>query len=492
MKQLGILDAAFINLERGSTPQHIASLGIYDPSTAPGGKVRFKQLIATFERRLDNQPLFRTRLVQVPGGLDRPYWVKDERFDVEFHLRHIALPSPGDWRQLCIQVARLHSRPLDMSKPLWEAYIIEGLDRIPGLPKGSFAIMVKIHHSLVDGMGGNSIAALIHDLVPDPAPTDSDEPLPRLVDITPGMAELLSRATVNGIKNVVGVVSGAAGNSLRLARYAAGVATGDYPGIDMQAPKTRFNQSVSPHRVFTAAEFSLQDFKAIKDAAGVKINDVALAVVGGALQRYLDDLGEAPSAALAAAIPVNMRARRESSEDHNQVGSIFTSLHTDIADPAARLQAIHRSSLDAQRAGDASPLVDMLKLAGVFTPAITRPVANFWARNHLSSYLPVNISTVVSNVPGPDQPLYCSGARLMDYYGLGVLTPGVGLFHMVFSYCGKMTVSVLADRAMLPEPEHYKRCLEASLQALAAAVLPRTRRKAAPRKAQKKPARRRV
>ncbi|HBQ40706.1 MAG TPA: wax ester/triacylglycerol synthase family O-acyltransferase, partial [Halieaceae bacterium] len=134
----------------------------------------------------------------------------------------------------------------------------------------------------------------------------------------------------------------------------------------------------------------------------------------------------------------------------------------------------------------------MLKLAGVFTPAITRPVANFWARNHLSSYLPVNISTVVSNVAGPDQPLYCSGARLMDYYGLGVLTPGVGLFHMVYSYCGKMTVSVLADRAMLPDPEHYKRCLEASLQALAAAVLPRTRRKAAPRKAQKKPARRRV
>ncbi|MDP4917054.1 MAG: wax ester/triacylglycerol synthase family O-acyltransferase, partial [Haliea sp.] len=151
MKQLGILDAAFINLERGNTPQHIASLGIYDPSTAPGGKVRFKQVIATFERRLDNQPLFRTRLVQVPGGLDRPYWVKDERFDVEFHLRHIALPSPGDWRQLCIQISRLHSRPLDMSKPLWEAYIIEGLDRIPGLPRGSFAIMTKIHHAMVDG-----------------------------------------------------------------------------------------------------------------------------------------------------------------------------------------------------------------------------------------------------------------------------------------------------------------------------------------------------
>jgi|TARA_R100000005_G_scaffold96203_1_gene81399 WS/DGAT/MGAT family acyltransferase len=491
MKQLGILDAAFINLERGNTPQHIASLGIYDPSTAPGGKVRFKQVIATFERRLDNQPLFRTRLVQVPGGLDRPYWVKDERFDVEFHLRHIALPSPGDWRQLCIQVARLHSRPLDMSKPLWEAYIIEGLDRIPGLPKGSFAVMIKIHHSLVDGMGGNSIAALIHDLVPSPDPGASPEPLPRLVDITPGMAELLSRATVNGIKNVAGVISGAASNSLKLARYAAGVVKGDYPGPDMQAPKTRFNAPVSPHRVFTAAEFKLQDFKAIKDAAGVKLNDVALAVVGGALQRYLEQCGEAPDAALSAALPINMRARRASSEDHNQVGSVFTCLHTDIADPAAQLQAIHHSSLDAQKAGSVSPLVDMLKLAGVLTPALTRPVANFWARNHLSSYLPVNVSTVVSNVAGPDQPLYCAGARLMDYYGLGVLTPGMGIFHMVFSYCGKVTVSVLADRAMLPDPEHYRDCLEDAYQALAVAVVPATRRQSSPRK-QKKPARRRV
>ena len=491
MKQLGILDAAFINLERGNTPQHIASLGIYDPSTAPGGKVRFKQVIATFERRLDNQPLFRTRLVQVPGGLDRPYWVKDERFDVEFHLRHIALPSPGDWRQLCIQISRLHSRPLDMSKPLWEAYIIEGLDRIPGLPRGSFAIMTKIHHAMVDGMGGNSIVALIHDLVPTPEASAERDAVPRLVDTTPGVAELLSRATVNGIKNVAGVVSGAASNSLRLARYAAGVAKGDFPALDMQAPKSRFNHPVSPHRVFTAAEFELQAFKLIKDAADVKLNDVALTVVGGALLRYLSKLGEAPQAPLAAAIPINMRTRREASPDHNQIGSVFTSLHTDIADPCAQLQAIHTSSLDAQRAGEVSPLVDLLKLAGVFTPALTRPVADFWARNHLSGYLPVNVSTVVSNVAGPDQPLYCAGARLVDYYGLGVLTPGMGIFHLVFSYCGKITVSVLADRAMVPDPEQYRDCLNESFQALYDAVLPPSKAQAAHRR-QKKPAKRRV
>ena len=134
MKQLGILDSAFVNLEQTNTPQHVGGMGIYDPSTAPGGFVRFKDVIASFERRLGDLPLFRTRLVEVPGGLDRPYWIKDANFDVEFHLRHIALPQPGDWRQLCIQTARLHSRPLDMSRPLWEAYIIEGLDNIPNPP----------------------------------------------------------------------------------------------------------------------------------------------------------------------------------------------------------------------------------------------------------------------------------------------------------------------------------------------------------------------
>ncbi|MFU8763158.1 MAG: wax ester/triacylglycerol synthase family O-acyltransferase [Haliea sp.] len=487
MKQLGILDSAFINMEQPSTPQHVGSLGIYDPSTAPGGKVRFKQVIATFERRLANQPLFRTRLVKVPGGLDRPYWVKDARFDVEFHLRHIALPKPGDWRQLCIQVARLHSRPLDMGRPLWEAWIIEGLDGMPGLPAGSFAVYTKIHHSLVDGMAGSSIVALIHDLVADPQAAAEDES-PRLVDPQPSVAELLARASINGIRNVAGLVSGSLSTSAQLARYLTAILRQAVPPPDMSAPKTRFNRQVGPHRVFTAAEFDLQRILALKNAAGVKVNDVALAITGGALQHYLTALEEAPAAALVATIPLNMRTRRESSDDNNQVGSVFTSLHTDIADPRQRLLAIHQSAIEAQRSGENSPLVDVLKLAGVFAPALTRPVLGFWARNHLSSHLPVNVTTVVSNVAGPDFPLYCAGARLVDYYGLGVLTPGLGIFHMFFSYCGKVTISVLADRAMLPEPERYQTCLESALAELERALLPPTRR----RQKQKKPALRRV
>ncbi|MEP4146432.1 MAG: wax ester/triacylglycerol synthase family O-acyltransferase [Halioglobus sp.] len=471
MKQLGILDSAFINLEQTNTPQHVGGLGIYDPSSAPGGFVRFKDVISGFERRLSKQPLFRTRLVEVPGGLDRPYWVKDANFDVEFHLRHIALPEPGDWRQLCIQVARLHARPLDMSRPLWEAYIIEGLDKIPGLPKGCFAIYTKMHHALVDGAGGSSFMALIHDLMPNPSPTDEEEEEPRLVDVEPSVTELLSKASINSVKNTASLLRGTVKNSIQLGKYALDVARDEIPAPDISAPKTILNQAVGPHRVFDAAEFPLEGFKDIKNAAGVTINDVALSIVGGALQRYLAKKGEAPNeGSLAAGIPLNMRTRRGVTDDNNQVGSVYASLHTDVTDPLERLMAITQSTAEAKESGEKSPLVDVLQIAGAFSPAVAKAAAGIWSRNQLSSLLPVNISTVVTNVMGPDFALYCSGAKLVDYYGLGVLTPGMGLFHAVFSYAGKVTLSVLGDRNIMPDPELYHACLVESYEELYAAA----------------------
>lgn len=471
MKQLGILDSAFINLEQVNTPQHVGGLGIYDPSTAPGGFVRFKDVIAGFERRLGKLPLFRTRLVQVPGGLDRPYWVKDANFDVEFHLRHIALPEPGDWRQLCIQAARLHSRPLDMSRPLWEAYIIEGLDNIPGLPAGSFAVYTKMHHSLVDGAGGSSFMAALHDLSPNPDEEEVDTQ-PHLADTDPGMAELLSRASVNQVKNTLQLARGTASNALQLGKYALDIARKKIPAPDVDAPKTILNKSVGPHRVFDAAEFPLAAFKDIKNSTGVTLNDVALCIIGGALQDYLKAKGEAPDeGSLAAAIPLNMRTRRGATEENNQVGSIFASLHTDIADPLERLAAINEGTAEAKQSGEASPMVDAMMLAGVLSPLVTKTAARFWSRNQLSQFIPMNVSTCISNVAGPDFPLYCAGAVMVDYYGLGVLTPGMGIFHLVFSYSGKVTLSVLADRDIMPDPELYHDLLVASYNKLHKAAL---------------------
>lgn len=476
MKQLGTLDSAFINLEQPNTPQHVGGVAFYDPSTAPGGFVRFKQVIANFEQRFSRMPLFRTRLVEVPAGLDNPYWVLDENFDVEFHMRHIALPEPGDWRQLCIQVARLHARPLDMSRPLWEAYIIEGLDKIPHLPKGSFAIYTKMHHSLVDGAGGQSFMSAIHDLEPEPKPLSvpaSQEAL--LVDREPTGLELLTRAAINQTRSSFSLAGGSFRVAKDLVKMGVGIMREQIPLPDIQAPKTRFNRPVGRHRVFDATEFSLEDFKAIKEAAGVKLNDVAMAVVAGGMRKYLDSKGELPEESLAVTMPLNMRTRRSETEDNNQVGSAFCQMHTNIADPLERLHAIHRSTLEAKEFGENTPLTDTLKLAGVFPPWLTKTVARLYSENEISQNMPMNISSVVTNVAGPNFDLYCAGARMVRYYGLGVLTPGLGLFHAVFSSSGMLTLSVLADRDQMPDPGFYRECLEASFKELRRAVLGKTR-----------------
>ncbi len=467
MKQLGVLDTAFINLEQTNTPQHIGGLGIYDPSTAPGGHVRFKDVIANFEKRLNRLPLFRTRLHEVPGNIDRPYWVVDENFDVEFHLRHIALPHPGDWRQLCIQIARLHSRPLDMSRPLWEAYIIEGLDNIPDLPKGSFAIYTKMHHALVDGAGGQSFMAALHDLEPDPQETDYLlDNAAVAIDRRPNAGELVVRAVVNQTKNTFTMASGGIGLVKDFAKLGYGIVRNTIPRPDIQAPKTRFNKPVGKHRAFEATAFKVEDFKCIKNAFGMKVNDVALAVVAGAMVRYLSYLGEAPESSLAATIPMNMRTRRGENSDNNQVGSVFCKLHTDIKDPVERLKAIHESANDAKEFGEKSPLVDALKLVGVFSPWFAKGGAKLYSSGKISRHMPVNVSTVVTNVPGPNFDLYSAGARLVRYHGLGVLTPGVGLFHAVFSFGSALTISVLADRDQLEQPNKYREFLEESFQEL--------------------------
>lgn len=469
MKQLGVTDTAFVNLEHPNTPQHIGGVGIYDPSTAPGGFVRFKGVIANFEKRLNKHPIFRSRLVKVPGNLDRPYWVQDANFDVEFHIRHLALPQPGDWRQLCILISRIHSRPLDMSRPLWEAYIIEGLDNVPGVPKGGFAIYTKMHHSLVDGAGGSSIMSVIHDLEPDPKAVP-DAPQTIMVDPAPNPLYLNVATAVNQAKNSVKLVADTVSTLKDLGKMGIGLLQKKIPMPSVTAPRTRFNSPVGPYRVFEATELDLNDLKAIKNAADVKLNDVVLAIVGGALRRYLDHHGELPDESLAVGVPMDMRTRRGATDDNNQVGSMFMEVCSDIADPVARLKAVQQSANDAKSFGESSPLAEALNLVGVLPPVLTRRLVKAYINNELTTHLPLAISSVVSNVPGPNFPIYSAGAQMVRYYGVGLLTPGVGLFHLAFSSAGVLTLSILADRDIMPDPAFYKECLQASFEELYQAV----------------------
>ncbi|NRA41636.1 MAG: wax ester/triacylglycerol synthase family O-acyltransferase [Pseudomonadales bacterium] len=468
MKQLGITDSAFINLEHPYTPQHIGSFGIYDQSTAPGGQVRFKQVIAFFERQLKQMPMFRTRLVTAARGFARQYWHVDEDFDVEFHVRHLALPAPGDWRQLCILIARLHSRPLDMTRPLWESYIIEGLDNIPHLPKGCFVIYNKLHHSLVDGGGANGFMQAIHDLEPVVHEVSEADQQATIYSedshLTKGM--IAGEMTKNYIDNIWKESKGGIDTVSAMFRSGMQLAKGDVNAPPITAPETRFNQPVRTHRVIESASFDLEALKQIKNLNEVKLNDVVLAIVSGGMRKYLEHYRELPKQPMVATVPMNMRSRRDDTGENNQVGSMFANLNSDIDDPLERLRAIHRSTEEAKAFSETSPLKDTLKIAGALSPRFTQRLVRFYVDNDLTKKLPFKVNTVVSNVAGPPMPLYASGAKLVQYGGLGVLTPGVGLFHLAFTYMGEMSITILADRNMLPDPQFYRECLEAAFQEL--------------------------
>jgi WS/DGAT/MGAT family acyltransferase len=482
MKQLSGADSMFLQFERGNNFMHVASLAIYDPSTAPGGGVRFKDVLRFFASRLEQFPQFRRRLVTVPLALDRPYWIEDSGFDVEFHVRHIALPHPGDWRQLCIQVARLHSRPLDRSKPLWEAYVIEGLHNVPGVPPGSFALYCKMHHAIIDGESGTELLKALHSLSPEPIFDDGAELGGFTADREPRLPELYSRALVNNLERLpslarfsfdtarrlagvgAGAVGGLAGIGANLLPQLRTLLSGDLsPLVSKLPPQTRFSGSVSAHRVFEAVGLPFADFKAIRAAVeGATLNDIFLGIVGGALNKYLGAKGELPDSSMIAMVPMTLRGADKGGDRGNQVGFTLMPVYSEVSDPIERLQAISESSVTSKRVTDAVGK----ELARDLLEHLPPPVSETLLRN---VKLP-GVGLIVSNVRGPDVPLYMAGARLVNYSPISIAIDGMGLNVTGFSYAGTMWICAVSCREMLPDPAFFAECLRASFGELRSAA----------------------
>lgn len=459
MQQLSGLDASFLYFETPNAPMHISGLSIYDQSTASNGKVRFKEIIENYRQRVISLPPMTRRLVHVPLQMDHPYWVSDGSFDEEFHIRHIALPKPGDWRQLCILISRLHARPLDRSRPLWETYIIEGLDNVEGYPKGCFAVFSKTHHAAIDGTSGMEMTAAIHDLSPDYQSSASTAMPPVVeVDREPGTLELMLRAQINNVKKPFHFLSVARNTVPGLAKAYNAARSGDISTVD-NLPRTRFNGDVSPHRVFEAITVSLDDIKAIKNSQpGTTVNDVALSIVGGALRAYLKHHDELPTRSLAAMAPVNVRTEADKAGG-NTVSTLTVALRTDIADPMERLAAVHAGTKDAKELQNAIGAKTMTDYSQFIPSALTGQAARLASGWGLMSRMKPTYNCVVTNVPGPPISLYNTGARMLSNFGTGPVLDGLGLFHVIGSYCGQFFVSATSCRDMMPDPQFYRECL---------------------------------
>ena len=471
MEKMQGLDAAFAALEHPSAPVHVGSIFIYDPSTAPGGNVRFKDILAFIENRLQLSKSLRRKMVKVPLNVDYPYWVEDADFDVEFHLRHVSLPEPGDWRQLCILAARLFARPLDLSRPPWEITVIGGLDNIDGVPKGAYAVLSKVHHVAIDGVSGVDLMHATHTLRPDEPPlSEADTWRP---ENSPSQVELLARGIWGSAMLPFRQAKALSDSTPGLLRAAKGLVARDFDiTAILNTPKTRFNGSISPHRVFGAHAFDLKEVLAMRALSeGAKMNDVMLSVCGGAMRHYLAAKNELPESSVTAMAPISVRTEQEHNTMGNQIAAMFVPLGSHISSINEQMDYVVGETKKAKAMTDALGARQIAEMAKLIPSAAMNFATSMYQRFKLADSTKPFVNTVVTNVPGPPVPLYSAGAKAVSVYGLLCLMDGIRLGHIVHTFIDEVTLSFTACREAVPDPDFYGECLLKSFEEHQAAML---------------------
>lgn len=488
MDQLSPQDAQFLYMETEDNHIQVTAVAVFDPSTVPGGKtVRFKSILAHIEERMHMSPVFRRRLDRVPLELDFPYWVDDEVFDLEYHVQHSRLPEPGDWRQLCIQLSRFHARPLDMSRPLWEMLVIEGLDHVENIPKGCYAIATKLHHAAVDGASILNFYRSLVDIDNKGTPAVPLDQTEEARSPKPGLIDIAGRAIWNTVRSPIGMTDAVMRSAPALYRWGQQMLTTQQKARHI-VPDTRFNCNASPHKMFDATSFKLDDLKAIRKAVpGSTINDVVLCICGGALRKYLTHHRELPTQSLVAWVPINARAGVATGEEDtgNHVTSMTTRIFTDVANPVDRLRRIHEST-QRSKAAKAGVSARLMTDLSKHVPAATMVTAG---RLVLRAGMAATVCNLfVSNVPGPQIPMYMNGAKQIASYGIAPLVDGMGLFIATPSYNGDITFNVTSTRETLPDIHFFVECLEDSLAELRKTTAPqkKTRKKTKKKTTRKK------
>lgn len=493
MKQLSGLDATFLYMETGTQFGHVSSLSIYEPPDRPGYDA-LAEWRAAIDKRLHLLEPLRRRLVQVPMNLDHPFWIEDPAFDLDFHVRHTAVPPPGNDEQVADLVSRIIGRPLDRSRPLWETYVIEGL------PGGRYGILTKVHHATIDGASGAELLTMMLDQTPegDDVPPPETEWKPERV---PSDFEVLQRAgaslvrkpargilltartlrelgkatrnpfVVAAANQIRSSLRGPLGAVLNIGRNRD--AEPDQPPIALPsigAPRTPFNASITPHRKFAYRSTSLDAVKAVKNELGATVNDVVMAVCAGALRAYLLEKDALPDRPLVAMVPVSTRTGDETEKWTNRVSGLIANLPTDIDDPVARVKAVHESMVSSKQLFDAIPASTLTEFAAFPPPAVFTRAMRMATRFSIGNRTNPPLNVVISNVPGPRQPLYSAGSRLVHYFPVSTIAEGQGLNITVQSYLDTLDFGLVSCRELVPDVWHLADLLVDELEQLGKAA----------------------
>jgi WS/DGAT/MGAT family acyltransferase len=440
MKRLSGLDAAFLSSETKNWPAHVACITIFDPAKA-GREFDIDVLKRSLASRLDRLPPLRWRVIEAPLGLGHPHWIEDPEFDLDWHIRRMGLAAPGGKRELAAAAQDIYRHQLDRRRPLWELWVLDHL------ADGKVGMFWKIHHACIDGMAGAGMQEVMFDSSPDYQPPEVVEPDDWKPDEVPDPTRLL----ISSIPAVVAAQVRAGKEIVRLLGRIGEVKKSMESAMPHDVPRTRFNAPLGQRRAWGFVSLSLSDLKAVKNAFGVKLNDVFIATIAGALRTYLTQRNEIPEDSLVASVPVNVRAD-DTSSTGNMISGMTVNMATQVEDPVERLRAIHASTMASKEMQRAMGAQTLMSLADTPPPAMFSLAARFYGKTQLVKRLPPMFNVVISNVPGPREPLYSQGAPVEAFHSMGIIYDGAGLFIGAMSYLDQMDVGILADPDALDDP----------------------------------------
>ncbi len=471
MQQLTGLDSAFLYLETPNAPMQIGGLSIIEGQT-PDGPFELGMLRDLLASRIHTSRTFTQRLVGVPLKLGNPYWVEDEEFDLDRHLQRTQLPEPGGWKELSALMAWEFSQPMDRDKPLWEILLVEGLETAEGIPPGSLALISKIHHAAIDGVSGSEIMSAIYDPSPQPREIEAAPPTNEEEETALSKAGLLKKSgkhllqvpkalTATVSETVKGVVKSGAVWGLKRVKP---------PPLPFTAPRSRLNVPVSHERTWSAALLSLERIKGIRAVVDATVNDVVLTVCAGALRRYLLEKDDLPKKPLVAMVPISVRSEDERGTMGNQVSAMLVSLATDVEDPLERLELVHNGATGSKIHHQAVGARTLSDLSQFIPFGLAGAAARLYTRAHLAEKHRPIFNLVITNVPGPQVPLYIAGAKLLAHIGAAPLFDGMGLILPIFSYNGNLAIGATSCREVMPDVDVFTGYLGDALDELEVAV----------------------
>ena len=467
MDMLSALDATFIYLESEHSPMAIGSVYVIDAKDTPEG-FSYDSWHSLVQTRLGLSKVFRERLVEVPWDLSFPYWISDPGFELDAHLPRLKLPSPGSMAGLMEMAADFWSRVLDRERPLWEMAFVEGLDTLPGISEGSYALITKVHHAAVDGKAGTEMMSALLDTSPEIREikiADDWEPeeLPSALSVVSHSWSRAGQKALDLAEFIGKTAVGAAHlySDKRLRRL-------NPPPRLLTAPSSIFNQPIASRRTFWGKNFDFERLRGIrKTVPGTTINDVVLAVCAGGLRSYLSGKNELPGEPLVAMAPISVRKEDDTVGVGNQVSAMLVSLATDLDDPVDRLLDIRASTQRSKIQASALPANQITE----FLPSETlAAAARVYTRTRLGGRHRPFFNVTITNVPGPPVPLYVAGARIHSAFGMAPILDGLGLILVVFSYHGRISIGISSCQQIVPDPDCMIDCISRSLDELESTV----------------------